>query len=291
MEQQQKAPPQIKNVAQFLRGALKARVGALNGKRLDYFKGLSRFDRASVHEFMGHIGKSAIKALVSPAYQKVKDVPPVQDEAQAMAVLSAVNAFAFFLRVQRGGPSGSSSSSPKNLQIIQEQMFGVDEYYAWFFEGSQWTTYAGGILMVAIMLAGVMFPLWPPIMRLGVWYLSIGMLGLIGLFFAIAIVRLIFYVITLVVASPGIWIFPKLFADVGFVESFIPLWEWDLPKKKSKKSKKGEKVEQSEKSEKKKGKAVSTNGGGAFIEEVDDSPDSRPNSRSARVEDVEDEDA
>ncbi|KAG6830445.1 hypothetical protein H0H87_008083 [Tephrocybe sp. NHM501043] len=268
MEQQLKAPPQIRNVAQFLRGNLKARVGALNGKRLDYFK-----------------GKSAIKALLSPAYQKAKDVPPVTDENQALAVLSAVNAFAFFLRVQRGGPSGSSSSSPKNLQIIQEQMFGADEYFAWFFEGSQWTTYAGGILMVAIMLAGVMFPLWPPIMRLGVWYLSIGMLGLIGLFFAIAIVRLIFYVITIVVASPGIWIFPKLFADVGFVESFIPLWEWDLPKKKSKKSKKGEK------SEKKKGKAVSTNGGGAFIEEVDESGDSRPHSRAARVEDVEDEDA
>ena len=69
----------------------------------------------------------------------------------------------------------------------------------------------------AVMLAGVMFPLWPPIMQLGVWYLSIGVLGLIGLFFAIAIVRLIFYIITVIVASPGIWIFPKLFADVGFV--------------------------------------------------------------------------
>ncbi|KAG6868539.1 hypothetical protein C0993_001427 [Termitomyces sp. T159_Od127] len=268
MEQQQKAPPEIRNAAQFLRGALKARVGALNGKRLDYFK-----------------GKSAIKALLSPGYQKAKDVPPVQDEEQAIAVLSAVNAFAFFLRVQRGGPSGSSSSSPKILQIIQEQKFAADEYYVWFFEGSQWTTYAGGILMVAIMLAGVMFPLWPPIMRLGVWYLSIVMLGLVGLLFAIAIVRLIFYVITLIVASPGIWIFPKLFADVGFVESFIPLWEWDLPKKKTKKSKKGEKTD------KKKGKAVSTNGDGAFIEEVEESGDSRPQSRSARVEDAEDEDA
>ena len=47
MEQQQKAPPEIKNAAQFLRGALKARVGALNGKRLDYFKGLSRIYRVS----------------------------------------------------------------------------------------------------------------------------------------------------------------------------------------------------------------------------------------------------
>ena len=65
--------------------------------------------------------------------------------------------------------------------------------------------------MAAIMLAGVMFPLWTPIMQLGVSYLS---LGVLGLFFAIAILRLIFYAIT-VIASPGIWIFLKLCADVG----------------------------------------------------------------------------
>ena len=42
MEQQAKAPPDVKKVAQFLRGGgagMKIRVGALNGKRLDYFKG------------------------------------------------------------------------------------------------------------------------------------------------------------------------------------------------------------------------------------------------------------
>lgn len=128
-----------------------------------------------------------------------------------------MNAYAFFLRVQRGGPTGSSSSSPKALQIITDQSFSSEEYYAWFYEGSQWTTYAGGLLMVVIMLAGVMFPLWPHVMRLGAWYLSMAMLGLIGLFFAMAIVRLIFYIITVIVASPGIWIFPQLFADVGFV--------------------------------------------------------------------------
>lgn len=70
------------------------------------------------------------------------------------------------------------------------------------------------------------------------------------------------------------------------IESFIPLWEWDIPKKKSKK---------------KKGKAPAganpeeqlANNGGAFIEEVnDESPDpSRPGSRSARVEEVPDEDS
>ena len=171
--------------------------------------------------FVSHTGTSAIKALLSPAYSKLKGVPKITSETEAHETLSKVNSFAFFLRVQRGGPSGKSSSSPKVLQIIPEQAFAPEEYFAWFFEGSQWTTYAGGVLMVVIMLAGVMFPLWPVMLRLGVWYLSIGVLGLIGLFFALAIVRLIFYIITIVVASPGIWIFPQLFADVGFVSLFV----------------------------------------------------------------------
>jgi translocation protein SEC62 len=271
-ELQMKAPPEIVNVVSFLRSGkagMKVRVGALNGKRLDYFK-----------------GSSAIKALLSPAYEKTKNVPKVASEPEAIALLQNVNGYAFILRVQRGGPSGSTSSSPKVLQIIQEQAFLPDDYYAWFYEGSQWTTYVGGAGMVAVMLAGVMFPLWPPIMRLGVWYLSMGMLGLIGLFFAIAIVRLIFYIITIIVASPGIWIFPKLFADVGFVESFIPLWEWDLPKKKTKKSKKKEKSSEEK----------LRDNGGAFIEEVDDSAESsRPQSRNTNskvlIEEVEDEQA
>lgn len=144
---------------------------------------------------------------------------------------------AFYLRVQR-----SPEGSPRTLQINPQQAFPVEglDYYAWFYEGSQFWTYVGGVGMVRlsppaqilrrrtearsplraqviIMLAGVMFPLWPYTLRLGVWYLSMGVLGLLGAFFAMAILRLIFYVITLVVASPGIWVFPRLFEDVSFV--------------------------------------------------------------------------
>jgi translocation protein SEC62 len=42
MDQQAKAPPEIQKAALFLRSSssgMKIRVGALNGKRLDYFKG------------------------------------------------------------------------------------------------------------------------------------------------------------------------------------------------------------------------------------------------------------
>jgi translocation protein SEC62 len=43
---QAKAPQDIRNVVQFLRSSksgMKIRVGALNGKRVDYFKGPSCF--------------------------------------------------------------------------------------------------------------------------------------------------------------------------------------------------------------------------------------------------------
>lgn len=158
--------------------------------------------------------------MQSPAYTKVKNVPKVETEEDAQKLLASIIPFAFYLRVDRGQPIGGSNS-PKALTINQMQSFQPDLYYAWFYEGSQVMTYVGAVAMLLVMLAGVMFPLWPPIMRLGVWYISIGVLGLIGLFFAIAVVRLIFYIITIIVASPGIWIFPKLFADVGFVSGTL----------------------------------------------------------------------
>lgn len=43
MEQQAKAPADVRKLAQFLRSGgagIKVRVGALNGKRIDYFKGM-----------------------------------------------------------------------------------------------------------------------------------------------------------------------------------------------------------------------------------------------------------
>jgi translocation protein SEC62 len=172
-------------------------------------------------------GKSAVKALLSPAYAALSNVPKVTSESEASALLHSIIPYAFFLRVERSPSLSSSSSSPKVLSIIPAQLFTPTDYYAWFYEGSQWTTTLGGLLMVAVMLGGVMFPLWPPVIRLGVWWLSIAMLGLIGLFFAMAIVRLVFYVGSVIVASPGIWIFPKLFADVGFVR--LPLHPSPLP--------------------------------------------------------------
>ncbi|KAG8833580.1 Translocation protein S62 [Serendipita sp. 399] len=230
LDQQKAAPPAIREVVNFLRGknGPKLRTGVLNGKRIEYFK-----------------GTGAIKSLLTPAYAKLKNAPNVASEVEATELMSQVIRHAFFLRVDRGETltltSGQTKSKAKALTVNQMQMFEPNFYYAWFYEGSQWTTYLGGAIMVFVLLAGVMFPLWPPMFRQGVSYLSMGILGLIGLFFVIAILRLIFWIISIVVVPPGIWIFPQLFADVGFVDSFIPLWDWDVKKKKVKKEGKSKK--------------------------------------------------
>ncbi|POW12951.1 hypothetical protein PSHT_07918 [Puccinia striiformis] len=241
MEQQQAIPRELLAVVQYLRSKaeLKTKTGVLEGKRHDYFK-----------------GKAAIKALLSPAYAKIHpaNTPAITDEAAATALLNTILPYAFFLRVER---TSQSIAGAKVLQINPAQVFDGENYYAWLYDGNQLMVIAGAALMVLVVLAGVMFPLWPMSLRIGVWYLSMAALGFVGLFFVIAIIRLILYIITWLAVSPGIWLFPNLFEDVGFVDSFIPLWSWDIPpSKKVKKSKAERAAEKEEKKAAKKNKLI-----------------------------------
>lgn len=144
--------------------------------------------------------------------------------------------FGFILRVDRGDSIGGKGS-PRILQPNPVQEIKEDGYYMWIWEGSQFRLYIGAALLVATILAGVLFPLWPNFLRMGVWYLSVAVLCLVGVFFGIAIVRLALYIITYPVLPRGFWLFPNLFEDVGIIESFIPLYGFD-PVKEEKKSKK-----------------------------------------------------
>ncbi|PKI83908.1 Translocation protein S62 [Malassezia vespertilionis] len=232
--------------AQIAKAGMKTRSGIVNGQRAEYFK-----------------GTAAVKALLSPAYAKLKNAPKITTEEEAEQMLHKLLPFAFFLRVERG-ESANVKTAPRPLQVNQVQIFQPDMYYVWFYEGSQLVVKLAGLGMVILMLAAVMFPLWPTFLRRGVWYLSVALLGLFALLMIIALIRLIIWAVTIAVLPPGIWIFPNLFADVGVIESFIPLWSWDVvPEKiKIKKAKKAKKVKKAESGEQ---EMV-----GATIEEISD---------------------
>lgn len=82
------------------------------------------------------------------------------------------------------------------------------------------------VLIVSIGITLVLYPVWPYKMRVGVYYLSYGVLGLLAAFFVMAILRYVLYLLTLPVCKyqGGFWIFPNLFEDCGFFDSFKPLY-------------------------------------------------------------------
>jgi translocation protein SEC62 len=152
------------------------------------------------------------------------------------------------LRVSKKDPhEGHNHAKPKkekrvkglwDVKIEHNQAFEPMMHYVWIYEGSQWKTKMWASLAVLAVFTVVLFPLWPLFMRQGVWYLSVGAMGLVIAFFGLGIVRLILFCLTVFTIPPGLWIFPNLFEDVGFFDSFKPVYEWGDSKKKPKKKKK-----------------------------------------------------
>ncbi|KAL1900063.1 Translocation protein S62 [Ceratocystis pirilliformis] len=222
-------------VAKFLRGqSLKPRTVILNGERKDMFK-----------------VKRALRALQSPAYEKARKKNPILPEITDRASLE--NAFKLLpmsmlaLRVGKSDPHAGHNHGNKKtkrikgqwtVSIIQQQDAADDMYYVWLWEGSQVMRKVYAALALVLIFLVVLYPLWPLKLRQGVYYLSWGFLGLLGLFFAMAIFRVILFCITYFLVPPGLWLYPNLWEDVSFMDSFRPVWAWHDPNPKKKKSKK-----------------------------------------------------
>ncbi|KAL6698338.1 translocation protein sec62 [Trichoderma pleuroticola] len=227
-------PPNPKGlaVAKFLRSQdLKPRTSILNGERKDMFK-----------------VKRALRALQSPAYEKARKknplLPEITDRASLENTFKLLPLSMLALRVTKlepqPGPNGKKPKRVKgqwNVRIEQQQEARDDMYYVWLWEGSQVKRQLYAALALVIIFAVVLYPLWPLVLRQGVYYLSWGMLGLLGLFFAMAIFRVILFCITYFAVPPGLWLYPNLWEDVSFMDSFRPVWAWhetEKPKKKKK---------------------------------------------------------
>ncbi|SLM34858.1 Translocation protein Sec62, ascomycota [Lasallia pustulata] len=139
------------------------------------------------------------------------------------------------------GPPAKAQKRVKGLwtvRIEQQQDVKPELHYVWLYEGSQLRQKLYACAALLVIMAVVMFPLWPIRLRIGVWYLSMGMMGLIALFFAMAIFRLLLFCVTVFAVPPGLWLYPNLFEDVGFFDSFRPVWGWQEEKNKKRKSSK-----------------------------------------------------
>lgn len=192
----------------------------------------------------------ALRLLVSPAYEKARKknplLPEINDRASLENTFKLLPLSMLALRVSKIEPAmGANGKKAKrvkgqwNVRIEQQQDAQEDMYYVWLWEGSQIKRQLYAALALVVIFIIVLYPLWPLVLRQGVYYLSWGLLGLLGLFFAMAIFRVILFCITYFAVPPGLWLYPNLWEDVSFMDSFRPVWAWHettKPKKKKKSS-------------------------------------------------------
>lgn len=216
--------PLVMNVANFLRSnkTLKMRTGLMNNKEeLDFF----RFKRLQ-------------RALLSDEY-KQKSADPKNQLVQIKNEQDVAGIFVKMIQARLLVPvdklhyqqikevKGWKPNKQKpTLRPSQQATVEDDAYYVWVYQKPNPYMLLYAILMLVGVFAVVLFPLWPVFMRVGVWYCSMGLLGLLGLFFAMAFVRLIIFVVTYLTMPQAFWLYPNLFADCGFFESFQPVYSW-----------------------------------------------------------------
>lgn len=83
----------------------------------------------------------------------------------------------------------------------------------------------GILVVIGIVILGL-FQIWPRWHRHVLYYTRYPLFGFLGFMMVAALVRVTVYLITLFLYKEQCWIWPNLFADCGFFESFVPLYEW-----------------------------------------------------------------
>lgn len=202
----EKTNSSILSAANFLRNSSKSSLkifeGIMADKRVDVFK-----------------GSSAIKALLSEQYQKRKASFQVSSHQDAEELLQKMLDHGFFIR-------SISINGTKFLQPDLSRKWSEDALYAWVLESSQFWTLLGAFGLLLASFGIVMYPLWPASLRNLTWYAMMLVVAFLVFLVIISIVRIIVFGITYFMLSPGIWIFPNLYEDVSFIDSFIPVWNW-----------------------------------------------------------------
>ncbi|RWS25702.1 translocation protein SEC62-like protein [Leptotrombidium deliense] len=115
------------------------------------------------------------------------------------------------------------------LDMHMEQVF-VDsnEPYVWIYDPIPLKAWIIGAGLVFGAVAICLFPLWPKTVRNYVYYLSIAAAAFLFFIIALAVLRLVIFVVVWLLSfgKHHFWLLPNLTEDVGFFESFWPLYDY-----------------------------------------------------------------
>ncbi len=111
-------------------------------------------------------------------------------------------------------PNAVDISLKPGLNVHDKFMF-TKQNYSWIYK------------MLILIITGISITLYVPSWyRYFFYYIRYPVFAFMGFLFISAIVRWIVFFFTLFLCTSQLWIWPNLFADCGFFESFVPLYEW-----------------------------------------------------------------
>ena len=116
----------------------------------------------------------------------------------------------------------------------QSMIDSANEFYVWIYSPTTIKQYIMGALLVIGCIGVCLFPLWPAEVRTGVYYLSMVLASLLGLLLSLAVFKYIIFAGVWIITMGKIkfWLLPNLTEDVGFFESFVPLYTLNVNSKK-----------------------------------------------------------
>ncbi|XP_058412352.1 translocation protein SEC62 isoform X1 [Diceros bicornis minor] len=144
-----------------------------------------------------------------------------------------------------GTPKKKETKKKFKLEPHDDQVFlDGNEVFVWIYDPVHFKTFVMGLILVIAVIAATLFPLWPAEMRVGVYYLSVGAGCFVASILLLAVARCILFLIIWLITGGRhhFWFLPNLTADVGFIDSFRPLYthEYKGPKADLKRDEKSE---------------------------------------------------
>uniref|UniRef100_A0A182M2Y6 Translocation protein SEC62 n=1 Tax=Anopheles culicifacies TaxID=139723 RepID=A0A182M2Y6_9DIPT len=173
----------------------------------------------SEQELRGKSGKKAVEAPSAPAKEGGGKV--TKEERATDAESSHAEGGSKVVEV------AEKRKRKIRLEMHPEQVF-IDghEAYVWLYDPIPMHYWIFGALLVVGAIVICLFPLWPPLLRKGVYYLSIAAAGFLVFILGLVVLRCIIFCLVWVVTGGKhhFWLLPNLTEDVGFFASFWPLY-------------------------------------------------------------------
>lgn len=203
---------------------------------------------ALIFEFREHCVTFLDELLKHKMFHRAKKIPVLPSETRSKKGKKDNKE-----ESQDDDKAGAKKKRKIRLDMHLDQVFlDSNDAYVWLYDPTPWYYWVGGTAIVLITIAVCLFPLWPPWMRQGVHYMSMAAAGFLVFIIGLGVVKYIVFALLFALSAGKLklWIFPNLTEDVGFLESFMPLYDYTYTgASKSKKKKKAKESDDEEEEE------------------------------------------